>query len=107
MSAATNLAGLYPPIGRQIWNENLMWQPIPVHVIPNEMDSMIYPLRDCPAYETLYDRLMDSSEFKAIEKKYDYLYKFLTEKTGEPIDTLWKADAIYDTLMIQSWNNKT
>lgn len=26
MSAASNLAGLYPPEGDQVWNENILWQ---------------------------------------------------------------------------------
>ncbi|XP_010578438.1 PREDICTED: lysosomal acid phosphatase isoform X2 [Haliaeetus leucocephalus] len=34
MSAETNLAGLYPPEGQQMFNPNISWQPIPVHTVP-------------------------------------------------------------------------
>lgn len=30
VSASLVLAGLWPPVGRQIWNEDLPWMPIPV-----------------------------------------------------------------------------
>jgi lysosomal acid phosphatase len=41
MSAASNLAGLYPPEGGQIWNTNIKWQPIPIHTVPENMDEVI------------------------------------------------------------------
>jgi len=41
MSADANLAGLYPPVNnRSIWSEDIKWQPIPVHNIPEEMDNV-------------------------------------------------------------------
>lgn len=40
MSALSNLAGLFPPTGKQIWNQNINWQPIPIHTVPEKMDSV-------------------------------------------------------------------
>jgi lysosomal acid phosphatase len=41
MSAASNLAGLYPPEGDQKWNKNVDWQPIPIHTVPEKMDEVL------------------------------------------------------------------
>ncbi|EDO35543.1 predicted protein, partial [Nematostella vectensis] len=38
MSAQAQLNGLYPPKGPQKWRHNLDWQPIPVHVVPKNLD---------------------------------------------------------------------
>lgn len=40
MSAEANLAGLFPPNGRQRFNPNISWQPIPVHTVPITEDRV-------------------------------------------------------------------
>jgi len=40
MSAYSNLAGMFPPEGSQVWNEKFLWQPIPVHTMPNGSDHV-------------------------------------------------------------------
>lgn len=41
-SAQAALAGLFPPVKDQIWNNDLLWQPIPIHSIPMKDDNLIY-----------------------------------------------------------------
>jgi hypothetical protein len=38
MSAQCNLLGLYPPVGTDKWNNDVPWQPIPVHTRPSHED---------------------------------------------------------------------
>lgn len=40
MTALSSLAGLYPPEGKDVWNERIQWQPIPVHTVPEKMDEV-------------------------------------------------------------------
>jgi lysosomal acid phosphatase len=46
MSAESNLAGLYPPVAA--WQPGLVWQPIPVHTIPEKMDNVSNIKKVCP-----------------------------------------------------------
>lgn len=38
MSALSNLAGLYEPKEKDVWDPAIHWQPIPVHTTPEKMD---------------------------------------------------------------------
>lgn len=40
MSAEANLAGLYPPKTADIWNNQIEWQPIPIHTVPEKDDAV-------------------------------------------------------------------
>ena len=47
MSMQLVLAGLFPPSSEQIWNDEINWQPIPVHYVPLLDDVLMWP-RLCP-----------------------------------------------------------
>ena len=40
MSAQADLSGLYPPSGAQVWDQDIEWQPIPVHTVLYEIDEV-------------------------------------------------------------------
>ena len=62
MSAMSNLAGLYPPKGNQIWNPSILWQPIPVHTKPKSEDNLLSTHAECPRFNYLFDEMMKSKE---------------------------------------------
>ena len=70
MSALSNLAGLYPPKGDQVWNRNLLWQPIPVHTVPMEEDGLLSSHAECPRFTQLYNELMQSDEIQGLHRNF-------------------------------------
>jgi len=82
MTAQCCLAGLYPPKKNDIWNEELMWQPIPIHsgtpasdplnikfIHKFEVPPQGYPKeRQKKAYKVLQD---NKDTMKALAKEYE------------------------------------
>ena len=46
MSAEAVLAGLYPPSDKQVWSNDIYWQPIPVHNMPQQLEKVLYFITD-------------------------------------------------------------
>lgn len=107
MSAQANLAGLFPPSGDQIWNENLIWQPIPVHTIPEELDGILAAKKPCPRYSQALKNYEETPEFKTILNKYQDLFKYLQEHTGKSVKSLKDVQSLYTTLFIEQLRNYT
>lgn len=42
MSAQANLAALFVPTESEKIKEDLLWQPVSVHTVPDEMDTLIH-----------------------------------------------------------------
>ncbi|XP_044764550.1 prostatic acid phosphatase-like [Coccinella septempunctata] len=107
MSAASNLAGLYPPEGDQIWNQALNWQPIPIHSRPKAMDGMLALEKPCPEYQRLQKEQLNSNYHQKIIAANSKLYVYLSEKTGMKIKDFIGANDIYDTLLVENQSNYT
>ncbi|XP_020660218.2 prostatic acid phosphatase [Pogona vitticeps] len=112
MSALANLAGLYPPTGSQIWNPDLLWQPIPVHTVPNYKDKLlIFPWPYCKRFYLLLKETMKSNDARGmIQSQMPFLAQ-MASNMGYDIKTLldftnqklWKA---YDALLVQKIHGK-
>ncbi|XP_051173261.1 prostatic acid phosphatase-like [Leptopilina boulardi] len=105
MSAESNLAGLYPPEGNQVW-DILKWMPIPVHTIPEKQDHILSAKKYCPRYEYELEKVMQSDEMKKIDQENAQIYEYLTMHTGRKINTLEDVNTVYNTLFIEELNNK-
>ena len=87
MSSQCNLAGLYPPNGKQKWNGlSVSWQPIPVHTVPLKQDALLkYPLRfGCSLYDKLLEDVRSSAEFTSFVEKHRDFMKEITSLAGFP-----------------------
>lgn len=105
MSAESNLAGFYPPVGRDVWNEKVPWQAIPVHTMPESQDVVLAAKKSCPVYDHELKKLYKSQEFKAIDKQNMAIYKYLTAHAGKTINSLQSVQNIYSCLHIEELYN--
>lgn len=101
MSAEADLAGLYPPRGRQVW-DTLKWMPIPVHTIPQTQDHILAGKKFCPRYLYEMAKVLQSQEIQRIYKENAEMFNYLTENSGEKIDDLQTLEYLYNTLYIEA-----
>ncbi|XP_066144523.1 prostatic acid phosphatase-like isoform X1 [Euwallacea fornicatus] len=81
-SAASNLAGLFPPEEEQVWNKNLLWQPVPIHTIPESNDAILATTVPCDKHSSLRKELINSEEFQKLNDKLAPLFQNISELTG-------------------------
>lgn len=105
-SANLLLAGLFPPTGNQIWNEDLLWQPIAVHSIPKKMDFFIYA-EACGQYLNARKQLEESAEVKSLKEQHRELFEFVEQHSGQPMRTIGEMRDFYETLIVENESNKT
>jgi lysosomal acid phosphatase len=105
MSALSNLAGFFPPQGKDVWNEELAWQPIPVHTMPEKQDDTLAAKKPCPVYDYELKKLLKSEEFKTYDKNLKPIYKYLTEHAGKTVNSLQSVQNIYSCLHIEEIYN--
>ncbi|PNF25318.1 hypothetical protein B7P43_G10948 [Cryptotermes secundus] len=107
MSAASNLAGLYPPEGDQKWNRNIDWQPIPIHTVPEKMDEILAGKRPCAQYEAELLRVKTSPEVRRYNEEHADLYRYTSEQSGNKIHDAESLEFLYNTLFIEELYNFT
>ncbi|KAJ7985764.1 hypothetical protein DPEC_G00343840 [Dallia pectoralis] len=108
MSAEANLAGLYPPNGSQVFDPELIWQPIPVHTVPQEEERLLsFPIPGCPRYEVLMNETARSEMYVNMTNKYKDFMMMVREKTGLKNTNLQTVWSVHDTLFCEARHNMT
>ncbi|XP_055551425.1 prostatic acid phosphatase [Wyeomyia smithii] len=107
MSAESNLAGLYPPVGTDVWDSGIQWQPIPIHTTPESLDEVLAAKKACPAYDYALRKYKESEAFQQYNKSLEPIYQYITTHSGRRVDSPTAAQNIYSCLHIEELNNFT
>ncbi|XP_031636521.1 uncharacterized protein LOC116349294 [Contarinia nasturtii] len=106
-SASLVLSGLFPPQNNQIWNEDLLWQPIPVNTIPNDEDYLLIAEGGCERHQKLLNEYQQTDEFKALIEKHRDLFEYLEKHAGQPIRNIQQLKDLQNVLEVEKEMNKT
>lgn len=107
VSAQTCLAGLFPPTADEIWNANILWQPIPVHTMPRKSDYLIAIETNCPKYQYLREKYTaKSKEYQRIFTEYADLLKYWSKMSGLSLKTTYDVYKLHNILSIEKEQNK-
>lgn len=112
MTAQCVATGIFPPSGKEIWNESLkLWQPIPIHTVPIDQDFHITKLSVnlavnisdsvCPRHAHLVQEYLNSPEMAALLQNHSELIDFLEKNSGQENPSVIEIYMIYDALRIQ------
>ncbi|XP_029445191.1 prostatic acid phosphatase isoform X2 [Rhinatrema bivittatum] len=110
MSAQANLAGMFPPADKEIWNPSIPWQPIPIHTMPLSQEQLLtQPFRNCPRFDELLKATSLSKEFQTLLKPYQVFIQSISQATGYTVPVLMsgKLWLVYDTLLCEDIHNFT
>lgn len=107
MSAELVGAGMFPPEDFQVWNSDLLWQPIPIHYLPRNLDNLMAMKTNCTEYDKEFLEVHNSSKIRQMNEEYQNLYNYLTEHTGMIVDNTEAVESLYNTLEIEQLNNLT
>ncbi|RWR99603.1 lysosomal acid phosphatase-like protein 3, partial [Dinothrombium tinctorium] len=95
------MAGAYPPEGRWVWNEDLIWQPFPIVTLPVENDQLLRPFEQKCRRVTDELNIVHSQYFSNITNEYEPLLNLLSEKTGVNFTNFWDILILYGILKPQ------
>ncbi|KRX96549.1 Lysosomal acid phosphatase, partial [Trichinella pseudospiralis] len=112
-SASCNLAGLFPPHGKQIWNPSILWQPIPIHTVKGKEDhlynynnptflliQLLKRSAPCPKYDEVFEK-QTKKVTKQINTLYTGLFEYLTPLTGYKNFSIEKTAQLHNSLSLE------
>lgn len=107
-STALVLAGAYPPTHRLKIDDDLDWQPIPVHTEREPFEMMLVSPNkfDCPASLVAENLQQDAPDVLAFQQENSEFMKQVSLFTGSNITRLRDISTIYDNLKIDQEEGK-
>lgn len=107
-SANLVAAAVFPPtLETEVWNKQLLWQPIAIHSIPQPMDFLFFAETACARYSKILSEYETSREISAKIKQHKELFQYLEKHSGDSIRTFKQLKDLHNTLYIENSLNKT
>lgn len=101
MSAEACLAALFIPSGNQKWNDDLEWQPVPVHVQPANQDYVVATQKKCDRFDYEMLKYINGSEYQSIFKQYQPLIDYMRVNTKMKLSSILQILTVYDILFVE------
>lgn len=99
MSLMLVLAGLYPPIGEDQFEDGLGWQPIPYNYVPLIEDQLLAAFHSsCPRFTRETANYEQTMTVQREMKKHSRLFDYLTEHSGWNVKSIEQLYFIYNSL---------
>lgn len=100
MTALLISAGLWPPPAEQVWNDTIMWQPVPYVYPPQDEDYLLYE-DNCPRYRQEKKRVSKAFVNEGLLSPYRDLFNKIAQMTNTNFSTLEDAYNLNNLFLIQ------
>jgi len=98
MTNALVQAAVYPPKGDQVWNEDLLWQPVPIHTVNSEDDWLAQETL-CPVSKQGMKDALQTDDILELNEENKELYYKLQMYTGMNVTGIDDVADIHGTLL--------
>ncbi|CAG9762419.1 unnamed protein product [Ceutorhynchus assimilis] len=88
------LAGLFPTKNEQIWNPDILWQPVPYNYLPRSEDKVLLGVL-CPNFLKEYDEVERSLEYRNKLKKFRKVFNYVAKNSGLNVTTFQHIYNLY------------
>lgn len=106
MSAEACLAAMFPPKSDRKLNEDINWQPIPVHTVPFKDDHILGAVKQCNRYDFEIQNIINGTIYQELFRQHKPLLDYLQENSGLKMTSLTSIIFLYDALSTEQMQNK-
>ncbi|CAL1291458.1 unnamed protein product [Larinioides sclopetarius] len=100
-SAAATMASFYAPEGRWKFEDDLNWQPIPIHYLPPHQDKFLRFRAKCPRATEEMAKQRNSEEIQELFRKYQVQLEVVSNYSGLNIYQGISIGYLYDAIQIE------
>ncbi|ERL91264.1 venom acid phosphatase Acph-1-like [Dendroctonus ponderosae] len=94
MSLQLVLAGLFPPREEDLFENSILWQPVPFNYLPKYQDKVLLGVL-CPNYLEMYEDISNSQEILERFAQHSATFDYISEHTGLKVSRFFHLYNLY------------